>query len=262
MLSIHPLTSLLTIFALLWSGGLFSGFQQTPPPEPELTLRLRRNFGYSSGTGLIQGAFTLTAAGPADLERVTFYIDAREIGEVDEQPFQLRFNTDNFPLGDHTLQAIGITQGGKELRSERLRVRFVTAEEGWRAGIRIIVPILVVVLGAILLAMVLPLLSLRGKKVDLPAGAPRNYGVFGGAVCKNCSRPFSLHIYGLNMGLWKFDRCPYCGKWGLQKRVDLNTLKAAEEAELKAAGVTRSSGGEKQLEDLESALDDSRYIDL
>ncbi len=193
---------------------------------------------------------------------VAFYIDDRAIGEVEEPPFQLRFNTDNFPLGDHTLHAIGITRGGKQLQSDSLHVRFVTAEEGWRAGLRIIVPLLVVVAGAILLAMVIPLLSLRGKKVELPAGTPRKYGVFGGAVCKNCGRPFSLHIYGLNAGLQKFDRCPYCGKWGLQKRVDLNTLKAAEEAELKAAGLNRSSGGESRVEDIESALDDSRYIDL
>jgi len=250
-----------TICILLWSGVLLSGFQQTPPPEPELTLRLRRNFGYSSGTGLIQGAFTLTASGPEDLERVTFYIDDRVIGEVEEQPFQLRFNTGNFPLGDHILRAIGTTQGGKEIHSESIHVRFVTAEEGWRAGFRIVAPLLVVVLGAILLAMVIPLLTLRGKKVELSAGAPRHYGVFGGAVCKNCNRPFSLHIYGLNMGLRKYDRCPYCGKWGLQKRVDLNTLKAAEEAELRAAGMTPPSGADESREELERALDESRYID-
>jgi hypothetical protein len=204
----------------------------------------------------------MTATGPEDLDRVIFSIDDQPIGEAEDAPFQLRFFTDNYPFGEHTLSATGYTSSGRQISSQDVHVRFVSAAEGWQAGLQFILPLLVVVGGALLLALLIPTVFLRGKKVDLPPGTPRNYGFFGGAICKNCQRPFSLHIYGLNAALGKFDRCPYCGKWGLQRRLDINTLKAAEEAELLAdEGRGIPSEGEKKA-DLERELDDSRFVDL
>ena len=75
--------------------GAFS-FSQTPP-SPALQLSLSRNFGYSSGTGEIQGTFSMKAAGPADLQRVVFYVDDQVIGEATAPPFSLRFVTDSYP---------------------------------------------------------------------------------------------------------------------------------------------------------------------
>jgi hypothetical protein len=69
-------------------------------------------------------------------------------------------------------------------------------------------------------------------------------------------------MYGLNLGLGKFDRCPYCGKWGLQRRADVYTLKAAEEAELLAVeGGTPDVQGQSGS-DVQRELDDSRFTDL
>ncbi len=91
--------------------------------ESQLALRLSRNFGYSSGTGDIQGTFTMKVDSPEDLTRVVFYIDDQVIGEVAEPPFQLRFRTGDFPLGVHTLRAVGYTSQGKELSSNQQRLR-------------------------------------------------------------------------------------------------------------------------------------------
>src|SRR4030065_770449 len=80
-------------------------FAQTD--QEELSLRLSRDFGYSSGAGKIQGAFSMTATSPRNLVRVMFYIDGESIGEVSQAPFRLRFSTGDHPLGVHTLYAGG-----------------------------------------------------------------------------------------------------------------------------------------------------------
>ena len=41
--------------------------------DQTLNLRLSRDFGYSSGTGHIQGAFSMIASGPESLERVAIH---------------------------------------------------------------------------------------------------------------------------------------------------------------------------------------------
>ena len=43
--------------------------------DDQLQIRMRRNWGYSSGTGKIQGTFTITASGPDGISRVVFYLD-------------------------------------------------------------------------------------------------------------------------------------------------------------------------------------------
>lgn len=98
------------------SPGLRSSIS-TPPEKlfnqensnQELQLRLKRNFGYSSGTGSIQGSFTLTASAPMELSRVVFYIDGQVMAEIAQPPYQVRFNTGEYSLGEHLLEAIGTT---------------------------------------------------------------------------------------------------------------------------------------------------------
>jgi len=87
----------------------------------ELNLRLSRDWGYSSGSGKIQGLFTLTASSPENLERVVFYIDDQIIGEATESPFRYQFDTDNYPLGVHTIMATGVTSDGREVISNQYR---------------------------------------------------------------------------------------------------------------------------------------------
>ena len=126
----------------------------------------------------------------------------------------------------------------------------------------IIIPLVVIILGAVGLAFLVPLIFTRGKKEQLPPGAPRNYGHYGGAICPKCERPFSRHIYGLNLGLHKYDRCPYCGKWSLVRRASREELEAAEAAEIQAAqeGVFEPEKSEEQ--ELRNDIEDSRFEDL
>ena len=228
----------------------------------ELNLRLSRDWGYSSGAGKIQGLFTLRATGPENLERVVFYIDDQIIGESTETPFRLQLSTDNYPLGVHTIQARGYTQDGREISSNQYRQEFVSAEVGWQSGAKIALPIIGIVFGIILLTFLFPVLLGRGKRQSLAPGTPRIYGVLGGAVCPKCNRPFAIHIYGFNMLVGKYDRCPYCGKWSLVRHASIETLRAAEAAELAEARGTVEFSTETQEEELRKQLDDSRYRDL
>ena len=70
--------------------------------DEELNLSLRRNFGYSSGTGKIQGTFTMKVAGPEAVDRVVFIIDGEAVGEGNISPFNLQFHTGDCPLALRT----------------------------------------------------------------------------------------------------------------------------------------------------------------
>ena len=168
--------------------------------EDQLQIRMRRNWGYSSGTGKIQGTFTIKASGPEDISQVIFFLDDQVLGAVNEPPFDFRFVTDDYSLGPHQIHAEGKTVSDDELGSNTIQVEFVTAGQGWQAAGNIIVPLVVIIMGAVGLAIVVPFVFTRGKKEQLPPGAPRSYGYSGGAICPKCSRPFSRHIYGLNLG--------------------------------------------------------------
>lgn len=237
-------------------------FPQIELKEEQLKISLRKNWGYSSGTGKIQGTFTIRASGPDDLTQVVFYLDDHILGEVSQPPFNLRFITDNYDQGLHQIHTTGSTASGDALSSNSIQVEFVSSEEGWQSAMKIIKPIGVVVLVALGLSMLVPLIFTRGKKDSLPSGTPRDYGYFGGAICPKCSRPFSRHIYGLNLGTHKLDRCPYCGKWSLVQRASKEELAAAEAAELEAAQADTYSYGLSEEEKMRKDLDESRFEDL
>jgi len=156
------------------------------------------------------------------------------------------------------LYAVGYSASGQEYRSNVLTATFVSASEGGQAALRFAIPVLVVVFGAILLAALVPLITGRKTK-NLPPGSPRQYPL-GGAICPKCGRPFAVHLYGLNLGLGKLDRCPYCGKWSVVRHASMDKLRAAEEAELEGekAQVPELSEEEK----LKKELDDSKYQGL
>lgn len=226
----------------------------------ELTISLHRDFGYS-GFNDIQGTFTLKASSPSNLSRVIFLIDNQVIEEVDQQPFQVRFNTSSYALGQHTLSAIGYTSEGVELSSNLLRPNFISAEQGWQAGMKIALPILGIGLAIAALAMVGPWLLGRRKPTRSLQDFPADYGVMGGAVCPKCRRPFARHWWGINMLFGKLERCPYCGKWSIVRRATPDQLQQAED-------LVRQATANSQLptlnegQRLEHDLDDSRFRDL
>lgn len=247
-----------SILAILW----FATLPALAQAQAELSLRLSKDFGYSSGTGKMQGTFSMKASGPDNLSRVVFYIDGKQIGEVSQSPFNLQFNTDNYALGVHTLSATGYTTSGEELQSNEIKAEFVTASQGWQAALKIAIPIIVVAFGAMLLSALIPALTGRGKKSSLPLGAARNYGSLGGAICPKCGRPYSRHIWGMNLMVGKLDRCPYCGKWSIARRATPQELKMAEEAELQMAQNESQVPAQSEEEKLRRELDNSRYRDI
>jgi hypothetical protein len=219
----------------------------------ELTLRLSRDFGYGGFNNDIQGLFSMKISGPADLSRVVFYVDNMVIGEVTQAPFILQFNTDNYPLGVHRLYAIGYSTIGQQYKSNILTNNFVPTSE----GTKIIIPILVIVLGAILLSLVVTMLLGRGRVKFLTLGEERKYN-FGGGICPKCNRPFALPLYSMNLGFSKFTRCPYCGKWSVVRRESLAKLREAEKAEL---GWGKADFKEETEEEkLRRNLEESKYL--
>ncbi len=229
--------------------------------DEQLTLSLGRNFGYSSGTGKIQGTFTMKVTAPEGIEYVIFQIDGEEIGSRETPPFELRFQTDDYPLGIHTLTAIGFSQDGGEVSSNQVQIEFVSAETGWRSVTSILFPLFGIIFAGILLSYIIPNLFRRRSKGELPLGAPRSYGLLGGAICPKCARPFSRHIWGLNLGVGKYDRCPHCGKWSLVRRALSEDLRVAELNELEMIN-TRMPQTPSEEEILRKELDDTRYDDL
>lgn len=227
--------------------------------DAELRLTLRRDFGYASGAGDIQGAFTIRASGPQDLQRVVFYLDGAPLGEAAQPPFELRFHTESYAIGEHSLSATGFTVSGEQVSSNLVQVRFVSADEGFQSGMRIVLPLLAIVFGMIVLSFIISFAT-AGKLKNLPPGAARQYGVAGGAICPRCGRPFSRHFVSPNLLVGKLERCPYCGKWSILAALPLSILRAAEAAELEAAS-GEAVPQETEEERIRKELDQSRYLE-
>lgn len=218
----------------------------------QLTLKMSRDWGYSGFGSDIQGLFTMRVTGPADLAKVSFYVDNTKIGEVAKAPFSLQFNTDDYPLGVHQLYAVGTSSGGQEYRSNILSAEFVPASSAGKT----VLPILGVILAALVIAAVVPLLFNR-KVRNLPMGSERTYGVAGGAICPKCHRPFPLSFLSPNLGFSKLAVCPYCRKVSLVRPEPLVKLREAEKAEL--AGGQPLVQETSEEEKLKKEMDESKY---
>jgi Zn ribbon nucleic-acid-binding protein len=235
--------------APLWAQG----------DQPQLKLGLQRYFGYGGFRGDIQGTFRVTASGPADLNRVVFLLDGQPMGEVGEPPFQLQFETDAFAPGPHVMVAVGYTATGTELRSSEQHAVFLTAEEAGRATTSTILPLMGGIVGIMLLSYAITYFVSFRHKGSLPsAGAPRHYGISGGAVCPKCQRPFALHWWTPHVGFGKIERCPSCGKWSLLHAASASELAAAA-AEREGASASEPLPASTSEETLRRELDDSRF---
>ncbi len=234
--------------------------------QAELKLSLRKTFGFSAG-GQIQGTFRLSASGPSDLARVTFTLDDQELATVDAAPFATSFVTDQYRLGWHTLGAVGQTAAGQALAAAPLRVEFVTPQAVWSFMGNLLLPVGVALLLALLLVGGVPLLLSRrrgpGARPALAPGAPRNYGVLGGAICRACGRPYPRHWWALNLSLaGRLDRCDHCGRWAFARRATPEQLRAAEQAEGRQAAESAPAAAEVSPEErLRRDVEDSRYVE-
>jgi len=229
---------------------VFAGYAQTS----QLTLRMSRDWGYGGLNGDIEGLFTMHVTGPADLTRVEFYIDETKIGQVAKSPFNLQFNTDNYPLGSHQVYAVGYSASEQEIRSNVIIGNFVPKQ----ATLNVILPILGIVVVAILLSALVPFLVNRGKRSSILPGTERNYGLSGGGICPNCHRPFALPLLSAHLGFSKLAVCPFCGKWSLVRVESINKLREAEKAELESAKPSKPAEISEE-EKLRKEIDDSKY---
>ena len=223
-----------------------------------LTLGLSKDFGSDGFNGDIQGTFTVKASGPANLERVQFFLDDTLLGEDTEAPFAIQFVTDNYPIGAHVFTAVGFIADGKQIGSKTISAVFMSKKEASAVSLKMVVPILAVVFCAMAISTITSMVNVRkGKK--LPAGAARNYS-FGGGICPKCTRPFGFQLLGIHMFGRKLTPCPHCGKWSVVKRATMSELHAAELAELhtEKAQIHDASDEEKTNKE----LDDSRYQNL
>jgi hypothetical protein len=253
-----PLLILITLLlsALLYVGPAYA--QQST----DFTLGLSRDFGYGGFGNDIQGLFSMKITqGAENVNRVVFMIDDQVMFDDSEPPFKVQFSTDNYPLGLHTLSAIGYTPDGQELHSNQITAEFVSAEAGWKAALKIVVPLLAIIFGVMVLSFAIPVLLARRRKSELPLGAPRNYGLRGGAICPKCHRPFALHFFAPNLLLSKLDICPHCGKWSIVRPASRADLEAAEAAEAAMSTTGEPVPEETDEEKLRKELEDSRYHD-
>jgi len=232
----------------------------------QIKLGLDKVVGYKSGFWSsqleVQGVLRLIADVPAGVEisQVKFYIDGEtSMGAVSQPPFDLQFSSDAYPLGLHTITARGTTADGRQIGSNPVVVKFVSAGEGLIVGLKIGIPLLVLIIFITLTSAYLSS-SRRKKQVSLPPGTPRNYGSAGGAICGRCGRPFPLSSLSPNLGpSLRLERCPFCGYFRFFRRQPLSELRLAEAAEVKMAepGVKMPSpDGEEKLR---RELDASRY---
>lgn len=235
-----------------------AGKSNAQTPQPQFSISLRRDFGYGGIGNDIQGLFTLRPSETENLAKVEYYLDGTIMGSVSEPPFEFQFRTGDYPDGQHTIYAIGITSTGDELRSNDVRPNFVAAEQGWRTTITIVVVVFALVFGVMIISGLIATLSRRGKKSNIEI--PKSYGISGAAICPGCNRPFSRHWWGINLMVGKLERCPYCGKWSLTRRATPDELALAEkrlEAEF-APQVPKVDG---HLGDVDSReLEESKYV--
>ena len=250
----------LLIVCILFGFTAAHGSAQIPQ---ELELALSRDWGYGGFGNDIQGLFTMKIKNPPDnLTRVSFFIDDISIGEDNQPPFSVQFNTDSYSIGSHTLSAVGYTTDGAELNSTELQAQFVPAGTATKMIGKVVVPIIGLVLIIIVIAFVLPTILNKGKVNSLALRAPRNYGIGGGAICPKCGRPFPLRLWFINIGFNKIDRCPYCGKWSFVRPRSIAELRQAETAELAMEQTGDVITGVSDADKLKKELDDSKYQDV
>ncbi len=254
------LRSILLFTSILILATFTTAIAQT---DTELQLGLNRDFGYGGFGNDIQGLFTLKVKNPpSNLARVQFFIDNNLMGEDNQAPFSLQFNTDSYPLGEHTFSAIGYTTDGQEIKSNQITSLFVSPAAGGSIILKIVLPIVGVLILAVVISIALPTILNKGKFGSMPPGTARSYGIGGGAICPKCGRPFPLRLWFINLGLNKIDRCPFCGKWSMVRPKSIAELRAAEAAELEKSVADKQIAGESEADKLKKELDDSRYQNL
>lgn len=97
------------------------------------------------------------------------------------------------------------------------------------------------------------------KNTQSTADGRGQYGVWGGAVCPNCGKPFSRSFLGINLVGVRLERCPHCGKFISSRRATPEQLDAAERRFRPEP--TEQPSVKSELEKERENYDDSKYMD-
>jgi Bacterial Ig domain len=229
----------------------------------EYRLQARRNWGYGAGAN-VRGNFSLTVSGAEEnIQSVSYWMDGEEIYTTSEAPFKYSYKTSQYSDGWHDLSAVVTKKDGTQVTTPVVRLNYLSAEQESGSMQRLLIPLF----GGIMLAMAIGVgvqyLAMRRGSKTLVAGAPRSYGIMGGAICPHCGRPYPRHIWGINISIaGKLDRCDFCGKWAVVKARSPQELAAAEQAERDALAASDESMGSPQNEEerTRKLLDESKYM--
>ncbi len=102
----------------------------TPAQDESLQLSVRHTWGYSGFNKDINGHFSFSVRGPANLQRVQYLLDGDVVLEVSEPPFRFKLNTNDYQNGIHTLKAVGILRNGARISSKDFTREFVPPVSG------------------------------------------------------------------------------------------------------------------------------------
>jgi len=239
------LNFLLALFILL---GLFTHGVYAQTEEAQWQLRLRRDWGYGMGSD-IQGQLTLSLQGDtSQVEQVTFYFNGVKAFEQTEAPFRFSFNTNQFPAVINTMRADVLTRDGKLYTTLPLSYNFLSSKDANKNTGLLVGGIIGV---ALLITALSFVITSRGQGKDGKTG-----GMFGLAICKECGQTFPRSIFGMNIVVGKYERCPHCGKW--QVTVPASEAEIAEAnwaSQPEPVSISESSHERDELEE-------SRFIDL
>lgn len=247
---VFMLLVLVLIFALSFSAVLA---QDSP-----FTLRIMRDWGYGNGTD-INGRMSLSVKGDQELiQQVTFFIDGEVMASLTAAPFKHQFDTNYFEPGLHRLTAEVKTTMGETYTTNGLVSNFLEKGEANQSMLKILLLIGGIVVASIGIQFLMQKNATKSTKYDEDGRV--QYGVFGGAICPNCSQPFNRSFFGINLVGVRLERCPHCGKLVAARRA---TPEQLEQAERKSRPQTAEQASVKSNLDKEQDIyDDSKYTDL
>jgi hypothetical protein len=179
---------------------------------------------------------------------------------VEEAPFRFQFHTDDYEYGRHRLSARVTLYDGRVVNTTFVGMNFLSPEDERSSVTTLFVGLGgVLVLALVIYALLQTLVFKRKPSRHGGTGEAHYYGILGGTICPKCGRAFPRHIWGINLGVGKFDRCEHCGKWSMTTRAAPEALRAAEAAELEAQQVDQEAGSFHDQE--KDILEDTRYMD-
>jgi hypothetical protein len=249
------------IMVLVLILGLFISTTGVVSAQDEgYRVRVRKDFGYGWANE-IQGRFTISLDGDDTMvQQVSFFVDDQLLGIVTDSPFRYQFQTEDFAPGSHRLSAEVQLKDGSTQETNAVVYEFLASTQANQQVTKLLLFIGGVILGVFVIGTIIQSMATKKKgKTNLSPGTPRNYGFLGGTICPRCGRPFSRHIFGVNLVVGRLDRCENCGKWVMTTRATPSMLRAAEEAEREA--FVEEENSTLETHDLKENLDDTIYYD-